>query len=62
MKNCMYCKSTINEDSVIDVCDSCGYQVWGGRMFAAIKENMEKARKVGDLNQGSISFQEKLKD
>ena len=57
MKNCIYCNTDVQEESVIDVCDSCGYQVWGDKMFSAIKENMENARDAGDLNQGSVSEQ-----
>ena len=54
-KNCIYCKVSLVEDSVIDVCDRCGHQVWGEKMFSAIRENMENAREEGDLDQGSVS-------
>jgi len=55
MKKCIYCKTSIEEESVVDVCERCGIGVWGDKMFKAIKESMEKARDSGDLNQGSVS-------
>lgn len=54
-KHCIYCKTEINEASVLDVCDRCGIGVWGEKMFNAIRANMEKARDVGDLFQGSVT-------
>jgi len=54
-KNCIYCKSAIAEESVIDFCKRCGVGVWGEKMFQAIVESMEKARDSGNLNQGSIT-------
>ena len=55
VKKCMYCHSEISSDSVMDVCNPCGYQVWGGKMFSAIVKNMENARESGNLFQGSVS-------
>lgn len=54
-KKCIYCKSEIQEESVIDFCRRCGVGVWGEKMFNAIVQSMEKARDAGDLNQGSVS-------
>ena len=54
-KNCIYCNLLIEEDTPIDVCNKCGHQVWGEKMFGAIKSNMENAQKAGDLNQGSVT-------
>jgi len=54
MKKCIYCKAEISDESVIDFCDSCGKGVWGEKMLNAIKENMNRAREKGDLNQGSV--------
>jgi len=48
-KKCIYCKEKIDEDSVVDFCEKCGKSVWGEKMYNAIIENMEKARKNGDL-------------
>ncbi len=53
-KKCVYCRIDVSEDSVIDCCDSCGFGVWGPKMFDAIKKNMEDARERGDINQGSV--------
>ena len=55
MKKCIFCKGHVEDNSVIDFCDRCGVGVWGGKMFAAIKKNMEDARNSGDLNQGSVT-------
>src|SRR3989344_2442211 len=55
MKKCIYCKIQLDESSVIDVCRSCGLQVWGKNMFNAIVQNMESARDDGNLFQGSVS-------
>ena len=54
IKKCMYCSKEIGEESVVDVCTSCGHGVWGENMFNAIKENMENAKAKGDLHQGSV--------
>ena len=63
-KHCVYCKSTLDESSVIDVCKSCGHKVWGEKMFNAIENKMKNAHEAGDLYQGSItedSFPDKLR-
>jgi len=55
MKKCIYCKCEISDENVIDFCDRCGVGVFGEKMLEAIKENMEKAQKSGNLFQGSVS-------
>ena len=55
VKKCIYCKSEISDDSVIDFCEKCGKGVFGDKMFNAILSNMESAREKGDLDQGSVS-------
>ena len=54
-KKCSFCKSMIREESVFEVCQNCGYEIWGEKMFKTIVANMENARDVGDLYQGSVS-------
>lgn len=54
-KRCIYCKKDIEESSVVDVCRVCGIGVWGEKMFEAIIQSMEGARKAGDLFQGSVT-------
>lgn len=51
MKKCIYCKSDIISEDVIDFCERCGRGVFGERMFNAILNNMREAGKRGDLNQ-----------
>lgn len=55
MGKCIYCKSGIEDDRAVDVCDMCGRKVWGDKMFNAIKQNMGNAKEKGDLEQGSIN-------
>jgi uncharacterized UBP type Zn finger protein len=52
MKKCIYCKSDIIDESVIDFCERCGKSVFGEKMFSTIIENMKEAKKRGDLEQG----------
>lgn len=52
MKKCIYCKSEISDDSVIDFCERCGKGVFGEKMFNAIIQNMNEAKLRGDLDQG----------
>lgn len=54
-KKCIYCKSEISEESVIDFCRRCGVGVWGEKMFNAILQSMEQSRASGNLYQGSVS-------
>jgi len=54
-KNCIYCKRELAEHDVIDVCKSCGVQVWGEKMYDSIVDNMENAREDGNLHQGSVT-------
>lgn len=49
MKKCIYCNNGLSEDSVFDVCESCGFQVWGEKMYKTILENMEGAKANGTL-------------
>jgi len=48
-KKCIYCKAEIPDESVVDFCHKCGKRVWGEKMFNAIIQNMEEARRKGDL-------------
>jgi len=54
VKRCVYCSVELSSECVVDVCEKCGYGVWGPKMFNVIKQNMECARDKGDLHQGSV--------
>ena len=49
MRKCLYCKSDISNESVIDFCERCGKRVWGDKMFSTIIEKMESSRENGDI-------------
>ena len=57
MKKCLYCKTDIPKESVIDFCEKCGVGVWGEKMFKTIRNNMQTAFDKGDLRNAS-SFAE----
>jgi rRNA maturation endonuclease Nob1 len=48
-KKCIYCKTEIPMESVIDFCSRCGKGVWGEKMFNTILKNMQDASDKGDL-------------
>lgn len=56
MRKCIYCGREVHKDSVIDFCDDCGKRVWGPKMFATIKQNMEDAKEKGDLEFNSCGL------
>ncbi|HVY01360.1 MAG TPA: hypothetical protein VHA12_01190 [Candidatus Nanoarchaeia archaeon] len=54
-KHCIYCKTGIPAEAVLDVCERCGHGVWGAKMYETIKKNMQDANSSGNLMQGSIT-------
>jgi uncharacterized UBP type Zn finger protein len=55
LKKCIYCSKELSEDIPLDVCSTCGFQVWGEKMYNTIVQNMSEARDDGNLHQGSIT-------
>ncbi len=55
MAKCVYCKTALPDESVLDVCRRCGIGVWGENMYNAILKNMGDAKESGNLFQGSVT-------
>ena len=53
MKKCLYCKTVLDDKSVMDFCERCGVKVWGPKMYKAILDSFEEAGEKGDLDQGN---------
>ena len=51
MKKCIYCKCSLIEGNIIDLCERCGKQAFGEKLFNTIVQNMQEAEKRGDLDQ-----------
>lgn len=54
-KKCGFCKAAIADEQAFEVCDRCGHGIWGEKMFATIRDNMNNAKVKGDLYQGSVT-------
>ena len=63
MTKCVYCSADISDNRSMEICDRCGVQVWGQKMWAAIRKTTDTARDNGDLAlyKGQEAEKEKLK-
>lgn len=46
---CVYCKTEIDDNRSMEICDGCGVKVWVSKMFEAIKKTTDNARDNDDL-------------
>jgi len=54
IKRCVYCNVELEENSVVDICQTCMYKVWGPKMSQAIISGMEKEKAKGNMELGRV--------
>ena len=55
---CIYCKTDIFDGRSMEICDDCGFKVWGKKMFETIKQNTDEARDNNDLCRTNMNPEE----
>jgi len=51
---CVYCKGSVPEERVMQICDKCGCKVWGAKMFEAILKGTNSEAEKGNLDLGRV--------
>ncbi len=60
VKRCIYCNFELDSSSVVDICETCMYKVWGPKMAKAIVDNMTKEKDKGNMELGRVSETERV--
>ena len=55
---CIYCGFEISDGRSMEICDKCGINVWGEKMFNAIKQTTDEARDNNDLCRTNMNPEE----
>ena len=54
-KRCIYCKTDIEQNCVVDMCPRCMHGVWGEKMTNLIVSRMNEEKAKGNLELGRVS-------
>ena len=55
VSKCVYCKESVPEDRIMEICDKCGCKIWGPKMFQAIIEGTNTEKRKGNMELGQVS-------
>ena len=54
-KRCIYCKTDIEQNCVVDMCPRCMHGVWGEKMTNLNVSRMNEEKAKGNLELGRVS-------